>query len=85
MNTFFALLAEYGTSNIPLEKCSHIFGLAPEEAAKRANRQTLPVPAFRAGSQKSPWLLDATSLASYLDQLKVEAARDWSRIQGSHI
>jgi hypothetical protein len=81
MNTFFALMAEYGTGHIPLEKCSHIFGLAPEEAAKRANRQTLPVPAFRAGTQKSPWLVDATTLATYLDALKVEAAQDWRKIR----
>jgi hypothetical protein len=81
MNTFFSLLAEYGTGHIPLDKCAHIFGLAPEEAAKRANRQALPVPAFRAGSQKSPWLVDATALASFLDQLKIDADRDWRRIR----
>jgi hypothetical protein len=81
VNTFFSLLAEYGTGHIPLDKCAHLFGLAPEEAAKRANRQALPVPTFRAGSQKSPWLVDATALASFLDQLKVEAARDWRRIR----
>jgi hypothetical protein len=75
-------MAKYGTGQIPLEKCAQIFGLAPEEAAKRANRQTLPVPAFRAGSQKSPWLVDARALANYLDDLKLKAARDWDRIKG---
>lgn len=80
MNTFFSLLAEFGTGHIPLDKCAHIFGLGPDEAAKRANRQSLPVPAFRAGSQKSPWLVDATALASYLDKLKTDAIRDWHRI-----
>jgi hypothetical protein len=85
MNTFFSLLAEFGTGHIPLDKCAHIFGLGPDEAAKRANRQSLPVPAFRAGSQKSPWLVDATALASYLDQLKLEAARDWRRIHDGAI
>lgn len=83
MNTFFALMAEYGTGHIALDKCAHLFGLAAEEAAKRANKQTLPVPAFRAGSQKSPWLVDANALAGYLDRLKVKAAEDWVRIQRS--
>jgi hypothetical protein len=83
MNTFFALMAEYGTGQIPLDKCAHLFGLSSEEAAKRANRQTLPVPAFRVGSQKSPWLIDAAKLASHLDGLKVQAARDWHRINGN--
>jgi hypothetical protein len=82
VNTFFSLLAEYGTGHIPLDKCAHIFGLGADEASKRANRQALPVPTFRAGSQKSPWLVDATVLASYLDQRKIEAARDWRRIHG---
>jgi hypothetical protein len=82
MNTFFSLLAEFGTGHIPLDRCAHIFGLGADEAAKRANRQNLPVPAFRAGSQKSPWLIDAAILATYLDQLKVEAKLDWSRIHG---
>jgi Pyocin activator protein PrtN len=80
MNTFFALMAEYGTGQIPLERCAHLFGLEPVEAARRAGRQSLPVPTFRAGSQKSPWLVDAGKLASYLDELKTQAARDWHRI-----
>lgn len=80
MNTFFALMAEYGTGHIPLERCAHLFGLAPEEAAKRAGKQSLPVPTFRAGSQKSPWLVDAGKLATYLDELKTQAARDWHRL-----
>jgi hypothetical protein len=83
MNTFFALMAEYGTGHIPLERCSHIFGLDPVEAARRAGKQSLPIPAFRAGSQKSPWLVDTAKLANYLDELKVQAARDWHRLNRS--
>lgn len=83
MNTFFALMAEYGTSHIPLDKCARLFGLSYEEAAKRANRQALPVPVFRVGSQKSPWLVDAARLASHLDELKIQAEKDWRRIHGA--
>lgn len=82
MKTLFALLAEYGTSEIPLERCCHLFGLAPAEAAKRAVRQALPVPAYRAGSQKAPWLVDAQVLAEHLDRLKTEAAEEWRRVNG---
>lgn len=81
MNTFFALLAEYGTSQIPLDRVSSIFGLSPKEAEKRACLQKLPVPAFRAGTQKSPWLVDAGKLASYLDDCKARAEADWRKMQ----
>lgn len=54
MNTFFALLAEHGTAQIPLERVCSLFGLSPKEANTRAKRQDLPVPAYRVGSQQSP-------------------------------
>lgn len=85
MNTFFALMAEYGTCYIPLSRCAHLFGLTPEEAAKRANRLRLPVPAFRAGSQKSPWLVDASQLAAYLDDLRLKATDEWQRIRNNQM
>lgn len=50
MNTFFALMAEYGTAHIPVEKCADIFGLSPRKACEAAGRQRLPIPAFRLGS-----------------------------------
>ena len=55
MNTHFALLAIYGDVNIPLDKCCmEFFGLSPKRAAEAANKQALPVPAYRLGSNKSP-------------------------------
>lgn len=83
MNTLFLLMAEYGTAQIPLGRCAQLFGMTPEEAAKRAGRAALPVPAFRVGSQKSPWLVDATRLAAYLDECKAQAAADWRRINAA--
>jgi hypothetical protein len=83
MNTFFALLAEYETAHIPLVRCCHLFGLRPEEAAKRAARHALPVPAFRVGTQKSPWLVDARTLATHLDELRDSARREWEKIKKS--
>jgi hypothetical protein len=83
MNTLFSLMAEYGTAQIPLDKCAHLFGIGADEAAKRAKTQGLPIPAFRAGTQKSPWLVDASVLAGYLDALKAKAAQDWRRVRGA--
>lgn len=84
MKTILLLMAEYGTAQIPLEKCATLFGLTAGEAAKRAARAALPVPAFRLASQKSPWLVDAGSLASYLDQQKAAAEEEWNRVRGAY-
>ncbi len=81
MNTFFALMAEYGTAQIPVEKCAHLFGLSSKKAEEYAGRQQLPVPAFRLGSQKSPWLVDAAKLALHLDLAKERAQEDWDRLR----
>ena len=35
------------------------FGLSPKRAAEAANKQALPVPAYRLGSNKSPWFMQA--------------------------
>ncbi len=81
MNTFFALMAEYGTAQIPVERCAHLFGFEPKEACRRAALQRLPVPTFRAGTQKSPWLVDAGRLAQYLDELKTKAQTEWEKMR----
>lgn len=81
MNTLFSLMAQYETTQIPLDRCCHLFGLRPEEAAKRAGRHALPVPAFRVGTQKSPWLIDASLLARHLDKLRDRAQDEWSKMQ----
>jgi len=79
--TVFLLLAEFGTGHIPLERCCHHFGMKPEEANRRATRQSLPVPVFRLGSQKSPWLVAADELASYIDGQRHEATKQWRRLR----
>lgn len=79
----FYLLAQYETAQIPLDRCANLFGLTPDEAAKRAARAALPVPAYRAGSQKSPWLIDVEDLAEYLSGLKTKATSEWRRVNGT--
>jgi Pyocin activator protein PrtN. len=83
MNTAFLLMAEFETSQIPLEKVCPMFGLTPPEAAKRAAKAALPVPAYRLASQKSPWLVDVYALASYLDQKKAAAEDEWRRLRNA--
>ncbi|WP_305805957.1 pyocin activator PrtN family protein [Stenotrophomonas sp. YIM B06876] len=83
MKTLMLLMAEYGTAQIPLAKCAPLFGLTPAEAAKRAIRAALPVPAFRLASQKSPWIIDAPALAAYVDRQREAAELEWKKIQSA--
>lgn len=81
--TLFLLLAEFGTGQIPVERCCHHFGMAASEATRKAARQALPVPAFRLGTQKSPWLVSADKLAAHIDAKQAEAADEWKRIHAA--
>lgn len=78
VSTFFALMAEFGTAEIPLDAVAEkYFGLGPDKARNRAARQQLPVPAYRGGSQKSQWLVSAAVLAEHLDDQKARARLEW--------
>jgi hypothetical protein len=79
----FLLLAEFGTGHIPLDACAHHFGLSEAEAKKAAARQLLPIPAFRLGSQKSPWLISAEDLAVHIDAQRKIAEDNWEKIHSS--
>lgn len=73
---YFGLLAEFGESEIPLERiCEKYFGLSTPKAKRRACLQQLPIPAYRADSQKSPWLISAIDLAQHIDEKRSIAAR----------
>ena len=78
MNTVFLLMAEFGMADIPLEKvATKYLGLDIRQCKRAAAMQQLPLPCYRAGSQKSPWLVRVTDLADYLDKCREQAARDW--------
>lgn len=81
--TLFLLIAEFGCGHIAIDKCAHHFGLSSGEAKKAAARQQLPVPAFRLGSQKSPWLISAEDLAAFIDEQRRQAKIDWSKLHAS--
>ncbi len=67
--TYFGLLAEFeGKTNIPLESLSEqYFGMKPSAAKVQAGKGNLPVPAFRIGGQKTPWLVSISDLAELID------------------
>ncbi len=80
--TYFGLLAEFGESEIPLDRiCEKYFGLSSAKAKRRACLQQLPVPAYRAGSQKSPWLISAIDLANHIDKQRTIATRQWANMK----
>ena len=81
MNTVFLLLAEFETGEIPLDQVApKYFGLDSRKAAEKARTQSLPVPVYRGGSQRSQWLVSAQDLAAYLDAQKEKARKEWKDI-----
>lgn len=81
----FLLMAEFETAQVPLDKCAYLFGMTSDEASKRAARSVLPVTAYRAGSQKSPWLVDVEDLAAYLRAQKAKAHTERRKVIGAAI
>jgi len=77
--TEILLLMQFESPTIPLEEiCELYLSLSKATAKQRAKAGTLPVPAFRLGeSQKAPWLIHAQDLASFIDQKRAEAKREW--------
>lgn len=81
--TLFLLLAEFGTGQIAVERCCQHFGMGAAEAKRAASLQKLPVPAFRLGSYKSPWLVSAERLAEYIDAKRLAAENEWRRVNAA--
>lgn len=84
ISTFFALMAEFGTAEIPLESISDkFFGLNPKMAKNRAAKAQLPIAAYRAGTQKSQWLVSAQDLADYIDDQRAKARKEWDQVNAA--
>jgi len=80
MNTTFLLMAEFGQTDIPLDLvASRYLGLDSRAARWKASKSELPFPAFRAGTQKSPWLVRVTDLAEWLDRERAKGVADWQK------
>ncbi|WP_442498151.1 pyocin activator PrtN family protein [Methylobacter sp. sgz302048] len=77
-STVFALMYEFGTAHIPVvDMARKYFGLNEQEAKRAARDNKFPFPVFRAGSNKTPWLVDAVDLAAYLDKVKEKAKKQF--------
>lgn len=81
MTRLHALLMEFGCFDIPLEKVSKpYFDMEYKRAAALAATQQLPVPVYRVGTQKSPWLVSAKDLAELLEKQQQEAEKLWRKM-----
>jgi hypothetical protein len=80
--TELQLVAVYGPM-VPLtEVCKPYFNLSPDVAKKRAALNALPVPTFRLiDSQKAPYLIRASDLATYIDSTHEAALAEWEKSQ----
>jgi hypothetical protein len=83
MVTVLALMSIYKAPVIRLaDICGPYFALSYEEAAKRAARHALPVPAFRLNSsRKAPLMVTAEALGAWIDVQAAKAVEQWARCQ----
>ncbi len=73
-STYEALMAEHGGALVALEKVAPLLGLSAGRATHLAGRGGLPVPAFKLGSVKSPWLVHLFDVACRVDALRIAGA-----------
>ena len=72
------LLAQFEKPVIKLEDiCEEYFSCSRHTAFVKAKTGTLPVPAFRCGSNKGSWMVHITDLAEMIDKQRDEAKKDW--------
>lgn len=83
MNTVFLLMAEFGTSTIPLAQIAERYlGMKPSTADKKAGAGDLPIPTFRIGdSQKAPRMVHVKDLAEFIDTRRKAAKEELAHIQ----
>lgn len=82
MNTTFLLMAQFNKPILELsEVCTTYLNIEKKEAYSLALKQNLPFPVFRCGSQKSPWLVNINDLATWLDNEREKAKKDWKAVQ----
>lgn len=65
---------------VPLADVCHMFGLSLRRANEMASTQRLPIPAFKLGSQKSPWMVSSKRLAEYIERKAKEAENEHKAI-----
>nr|WP_294351365.1 pyocin activator PrtN family protein [Providencia sp.] len=85
MNTVFLLMAEFETSQIPLDIVAEKFlKLTPSYADKKATLGELPFPTYRDdNSQKSPRMVHVYDLAEWIDKQRDCAKKELYAINSS--
>jgi len=74
MNTADDLKSEFGRFPKLADVAKVFLGIEDQTTANRlANCGKLPFPAFRMGSERSPWLVDVKYLAEFIDKKSLEA------------
>ena len=79
----FLLAMKYKTPVVTLEKVIADFmpNLKIETAKKRANKQDLPFPVFKAEENaKAQWLVNITDIALWLHQRRETSVQDWNNM-----
>ena len=77
-STYFALMAEFGTAQIPLGDCADkYFGLSEKVANRYAGSQKLPVPCFKIQTKN---FIKAEVLAEYIDNQMNAAKEEWKLV-----
>lgn len=77
------LMIRYQNTIVPLaDVCNdYLTHLSLKTAKEQAAAQTLPFPAFKAGSsQKAEYFVDIIDLAMWIDAKKEQARRDWEKV-----
>lgn len=80
MNRVFLLMAQFDRADVPLEEviAKYFPHLSEREWKRRALMRDFPFPVFRSErSQKAPWMVNVSELATYLDAAEAEAKKDW--------
>lgn len=81
MTRFHALLIEFGGMDIPLALVAEKYlDLSSRRADEKAAKHQLPFKTYRAGSQKSPRMVNAYDLASHIDAIEKQAAAEHDRL-----
>lgn len=69
-----ALVEAYGAIHVPLSKVNDLFGYRTVDSAVKASKAgKLPVPIYRLGGSRSPWLIDVRDLARFIDVQRLAA------------
>ena len=81
MNTAFLLMAEFGTSQIPLSDIAPKYlKMSQTTAERKANAGELPIPTYRLNdSQKSPRMIHVNDLATFIDKQRDDAIIEFNR------